>query len=114
LAAEPEEEEASYLTGLNKAPDFIDEPPVEAHEVRFFGYVHSNVSLMEYYRDQRRRQSRQRADSRIYIFIAYIYTVVVTIHTGYLAIFLVTHSVYLQESPRTSHLRTGFLQQMQY
>lgn len=33
LALEPEEEEASYLTDLNKVPDFIDEPPVEVPEV---------------------------------------------------------------------------------
>jgi charged multivesicular body protein 5 len=33
LALEPEEEEASYLTDLNKVPDFVDEPPVEVHEV---------------------------------------------------------------------------------
>ncbi|KXN89548.1 Charged multivesicular body protein 5 [Leucoagaricus sp. SymC.cos] len=32
LALEPEEEEASYLTDLNKVPDFIDEPPVEVPE----------------------------------------------------------------------------------
>jgi len=33
LAMEPEEEEISYLTDINKVPDFIDDPPVETHEV---------------------------------------------------------------------------------
>jgi len=33
LAMEPEEEEISYLTDINKVPDFIDDPPVEIHEV---------------------------------------------------------------------------------
>jgi len=33
LAMEPEEEEISYLTDMNKVPDFIDDPPVEIHEV---------------------------------------------------------------------------------
>jgi len=32
LALEEEEEGTSYLTDLNKAPDFIDEPPVETAE----------------------------------------------------------------------------------
>lgn len=32
LALEPEEEDVSYLTDLNKVPDFVDEPPVEVPE----------------------------------------------------------------------------------
>ncbi|TFY81147.1 hypothetical protein EWM64_g2865 [Hericium alpestre] len=32
LALEEEEESTSYLADLNKAPDFIDEPPVEVSE----------------------------------------------------------------------------------
>ena len=34
LQFEEEEEAPSYLTDLNKAPDFVDEPPVEETEVR--------------------------------------------------------------------------------
>lgn len=34
LALEVEEEGPSYLADLNKAPDFIDEPPVEVTDVR--------------------------------------------------------------------------------
>jgi len=34
LTLEEEEEGPSYLADLNKAPDFIDEPPVEMGEVR--------------------------------------------------------------------------------
>jgi charged multivesicular body protein 5 len=34
LGLEEEEEGASYLADLNKAPDFIDEAPVEDPEVR--------------------------------------------------------------------------------
>lgn len=34
LQFEEEEEPASYLADLSKAPDFIDEPPLEEHEVR--------------------------------------------------------------------------------
>lgn len=33
LQFEEEEEGASYLTDLNKVPDFVDEPPVELKEV---------------------------------------------------------------------------------
>ena len=33
LQLEEEEEGPSYLADLNKAPDFIDEPPVEIAEV---------------------------------------------------------------------------------
>jgi hypothetical protein len=33
LALEEEEEGTSYLADLNKVPDFVDEPPVEAHQV---------------------------------------------------------------------------------
>ena len=33
LQFEEEEEGPSYLADLNKAPDFIDEPPVEVAEV---------------------------------------------------------------------------------
>lgn len=33
LQFEEEEEGTSYLTDLNKVPDFVDEPPVELHEV---------------------------------------------------------------------------------
>ena len=33
----PDEEETSYLADLNKAPDFIDEAPVEVPEVRRYG-----------------------------------------------------------------------------
>ncbi|KAG7096717.1 hypothetical protein E1B28_004131 [Marasmius oreades] len=32
LQLEEEEEGASYLTDLNKVPDFVDEPPVELHD----------------------------------------------------------------------------------
>ncbi|KAJ3560436.1 hypothetical protein NP233_g10841 [Leucocoprinus birnbaumii] len=32
LALEPEEEEVSYLSDLNKVPDFVDEPPVVVQE----------------------------------------------------------------------------------
>lgn len=38
LAQEEEEEGPSYLADLNKAPDFIDEPPVEVGEVRIRKY----------------------------------------------------------------------------
>jgi charged multivesicular body protein 5 len=34
LALEVEEEGPSYLADMNKAPDFIDEAPVEMEEVR--------------------------------------------------------------------------------
>ena len=34
LGMEEEEEGGSYLADLNKAPDFIDEAPIEASEVR--------------------------------------------------------------------------------
>ena len=34
LGMEEEEEGGSYLADLNKAPDFIDEAPIEAPEVR--------------------------------------------------------------------------------
>ena len=34
LQFEEEEEGPSYLADLNKAPDFVDEPPVEETEVR--------------------------------------------------------------------------------
>ena len=34
LQLEEEEEGPSYLADLNKAPDFVDEPPVEEAEVR--------------------------------------------------------------------------------
>lgn len=34
LALEDEEEGASYLTDLNKVPDFVDEAPTELDEVR--------------------------------------------------------------------------------
>lgn len=33
LRLEEEEEGTSYLTDLNKVPDFVDEPPVELSEV---------------------------------------------------------------------------------
>lgn len=33
LALEEDEESTSYLADLNKAPDFVDEPPVELSEV---------------------------------------------------------------------------------
>ncbi len=33
LALEEEEEGTSYLSDLNKVPDFVDEPPVELQEV---------------------------------------------------------------------------------
>jgi len=33
LALEEEEEGPSYLSDLNKVPDFVDEPPVELGEV---------------------------------------------------------------------------------
>lgn len=33
LQFEEEEEGTSYLTDLNKVPDFVDEPPVELNEV---------------------------------------------------------------------------------
>jgi len=36
LAMEGEEEGPSYLTDLNKVPDFVDEPPVEMGEVSCF------------------------------------------------------------------------------
>jgi hypothetical protein len=35
LALEEEEESTSYLSDLNKVPDFVDEPPVEIAEVRY-------------------------------------------------------------------------------
>ena len=34
LELDVEEEGPSYLSDLNKVPDFIDEPPVEVSEVR--------------------------------------------------------------------------------
>jgi charged multivesicular body protein 5 len=34
LGMEEEEDGGSYLADLNKAPDFIDEAPIEAPEVR--------------------------------------------------------------------------------
>lgn len=34
LELDVEEEGPSYLADLNKAPDFVDEPPVELPEVR--------------------------------------------------------------------------------
>jgi len=45
LALEPEEEGVSYLADLNKAPDFIDEAPIEAPEVRTRSFVTSDGVL---------------------------------------------------------------------
>ena len=36
LQLEEEEEGPSYLADLNKAPDFVDEPPVEEAEVSIY------------------------------------------------------------------------------
>ncbi len=36
LQFEAEEEEASYLTDMNKIPDFVDEAPVELGQVRSY------------------------------------------------------------------------------
>jgi len=38
LALDDEEEGPSYLADLNKAPDFVDEVPVEAAEVRISNF----------------------------------------------------------------------------
>lgn len=38
LALEEEEEGPSYLSDLNKVPDFVDEPPVELGEVSSIYY----------------------------------------------------------------------------
>lgn len=48
LELEAEDEGPSYLADLNKAPDFIDEPPVELPEVcRLYGtrFVHMSLRL---------------------------------------------------------------------
>ncbi len=37
-----EEEGESYLADLNKAPDFIDEAPIEAPEVRHLWFLLAN------------------------------------------------------------------------
>ena len=39
LGMEEEEEGSSYLADLNKAPDFIDEAPIEAPEVRHLSFL---------------------------------------------------------------------------
>ncbi|KAI0321999.1 Snf7-domain-containing protein [Amylostereum chailletii] len=45
LALEEEEEGTSYLADLNKAPDFIDEPPLDLQEARPSSPLH-NTTLM--------------------------------------------------------------------
>lgn len=69
LALEEEEEGTSYLSDLNKVPDFVDEPPVETHEVS----IHSTSDLWRHKVDghlsrvRRRRQSRQQAKASLHI-----------------------------------------------
>lgn len=46
LQLEEEEEGPSYLADLNKAPDFIDEPPVEVTDVSL-PFIHFQLQLSE-------------------------------------------------------------------
>ena len=43
---EDEEEGESYLADLNRAPDFIDEAPIEAPEVRHLGFFFTNHRVL--------------------------------------------------------------------
>ena len=43
---EEEEEGGSYLADLNKAPDFIDEAPIEAPEVRHLWFALTNYQVL--------------------------------------------------------------------
>ena len=55
LQLEEEEEGPSYLADLNKAPDFIDEPPVEVAEVRLLSiYAFILLSLLSRHRPRKR------------------------------------------------------------
>ena len=58
LQLEAEEEGPSYLADLNKAPDFIDEPPVEVAEVRL-PFPAKCTPPDRPLRHQRRKLSRQ-------------------------------------------------------
>ena len=49
LGLEDEEEGTSYLADLNKAPDFIDEAPVELTEVRISNLLPNLCSLRVLY-----------------------------------------------------------------
>ena len=46
LELDVEEEGPSYLSDLNKVPDFIDEPPVEVSEVRMLCAFCCSLMLM--------------------------------------------------------------------
>jgi len=46
LGMEEEEEGGSYLADLNKAPDFIDEAPIEAPEVRHLWFALTNYQVL--------------------------------------------------------------------
>ena len=48
LALEEEEEGISYLADLNKAPDFVDEPPVAVEEVCSFPSGIDRMLLITY------------------------------------------------------------------
>ena len=63
LALEVEEEGPSYLADLNKAPDFIDEPPVEVTDVRVSTIVVS--VFIDIFRRLRRRKQSSRRHSRM-------------------------------------------------
>ena len=61
LELDVEEEGPSYLSDLNKVPDFVDEPPVEVPEVRYSPVSNENVLLICFLRHRsRRKQSRHR------------------------------------------------------
>ena len=63
LALEVEEEGPSYLADLNKAPDFIDEPPVEVTDVRLSIIVVS--VFIDIFRRLRRRKQSNKRHSRV-------------------------------------------------
>jgi len=70
---EPEEEEISYLTDMNKVPDFIDDPPVEIHEVSICCFCVLIIVWIMHNRVQRRRQSKRQVKEplhgHVYIYI---------------------------------------------